>query len=322
MRKKSVKLYDFNFTFDYGTNREGMLNHFNRFVYPIFNSGIEREYGSSTYRFTSIRLFKIDGRLLLAGALINNKELHDEFDIDNNNELVIKRNPETIKHLALSWFGIYLDNHRMFYCQNSSESPKIETFETTIKYILKQLLKQYEDFPFQSFDLSINPITDSKYTEALINQTDYIKESTIVINHPNRNIKKKYDVLEKIKERTAECNIEKSTLKDTNVANVKPYIEELFNNDGSVNKWTLKIRDKSGNTLTVCESKYLETIQVLLNKLSVDGNFQQIILSIQDNETLNSSYEKDVESKLQEIAKQYIDNIIEVDFTNKTNETK
>ena len=138
MERLKVQIMNFNCTF--GDMHDPLLSRFTDYFYPAITNYNERTYKQTKFVLNNISLFEFDGRMVLGGILVESKEIISKtkynFQLkeveDDNNKFKLE---------PVSYFGIFLDNHRMFYIKNQSESPSVDKFKSTISYSLKEYRK-------------------------------------------------------------------------------------------------------------------------------------------------------------------------------------
>lgn len=138
MNKKRVQILNFNCTF--GDRSIPLLDRFTDYFYPAITCLEQREYRGSVYIFNDICIYDLEGRYVLTGMLIETKKVVNHTKYDRIEEEVHDDN-QKFEIQPVSYFGIFLDNHRMYYIKNQSESPSVDKFKATITYALRQYRK-------------------------------------------------------------------------------------------------------------------------------------------------------------------------------------
>ena len=139
MTKFQMNIANFNLT--YGKEEYPMLKFFEEIVYPAFKANLKREYENSNFFFMNIKLVETFNGLALTGILVNDTEI-DINSIYNHNTNELDSTNEVYSSAPYSLFYIFLKNHRMIYIKNQKESPSLNTFSATTRFILKEYRKK------------------------------------------------------------------------------------------------------------------------------------------------------------------------------------
>ena len=138
MNKKRVQILNFNCTF--GDGGIPLLDRFTDYFYLAITCLEQRVYRNSTYIFNDICIYDLNGRFVLTGMLIETKKVVNHTKYDKIEEEVHDDN-QKFEIQPVSYFGIFLDNHKMYYIKNQGESPSVEKFKSTVTYALRQYRK-------------------------------------------------------------------------------------------------------------------------------------------------------------------------------------
>jgi hypothetical protein len=167
-------VHNFNCTFNDGD--DPMIAHFNKIVYPAFTSNILRHRSGNSYVFDFVELKKINSRLVLTGLYIVNKEI--EFHADYKGKGLLKREDVRYEGASIAVFGIFLDNHKMFYIRNDNQAPYIGSFASHSRYIIKRYMKGKSDLRAQDVELNVAPIPSRNAVEQVFTGITKIKYIT------------------------------------------------------------------------------------------------------------------------------------------------
>lgn len=142
MSIKTSTLANFNCTF--GEKNEPMLTYFNEIIYPAFTSKIIRRVYDDEYFFDEIKVKEIShNRYALVGLLVKKTKLEVRTEYDYNKGVTFTH--KFYDSAPISIFTIFLDNHRMLYTTNQKGSPNIKSFSATVKDVLIQYVKSYNE---------------------------------------------------------------------------------------------------------------------------------------------------------------------------------
>lgn len=164
MDKKRVQILNFNCTF--GESGEPLIKRFTDYFYPAITCFEQRRYRNSEYILNDICIYDIRERYVLTGMLIETRGLVSQTKYDKIEEEVHDDNKK-FEIQPVSYFGIFLDNHRMYYIKNQAESPSVDKFKSTITYALRQYRqmknmeirkKKSNEIMWEAAELNINAI--------------------------------------------------------------------------------------------------------------------------------------------------------------------
>lgn len=138
MADYSMDIANFNLTF--GKEEAPMLDYFEDFIYPAFLEGIEREKDEASYYLDNIKLVETELGIALTGLLVKNT-IVNILSKKNKKTGELEETNESHPTAPYSFFCLFLKNHRLVFVPNQKESPRLVSFATTIRYILKQYAK-------------------------------------------------------------------------------------------------------------------------------------------------------------------------------------
>lgn len=132
-----------NFNVVFGDEESPMLDYFNNIVYPALTSEIIKcGKEEDSYFLHEVELItNKNGDAILIGRIIKKTMLEVFSDLDEKGDLVEK--DEYYSSAPYSTFVIYLRNHRMLFVPNQKGSPTLVNFKSTIAYILKKYVDDY-----------------------------------------------------------------------------------------------------------------------------------------------------------------------------------
>lgn len=135
MKGNKTAVANFNVVFMNKEKEEPLLNYFDTVVMPALTSGITKKSGDSTFLLMDIEL-RVDanGEYVLTGVIVKSTTLEVKSMFDVNGKLV--KRDDVYPTAPFSTFVIYLKNHRMILVENQKGSPSIDSFRSTVKYIL------------------------------------------------------------------------------------------------------------------------------------------------------------------------------------------
>ena len=134
--EKRVAVANFNIVFaDENDDEKPLLDCFDSIVMPALNSGIERQQGNNTFLLMNVEI-KQDtvGEYILTGLIVKSTVLERKSMFDENGNLVER--DDVYPTAPFSTFIIYLKNHRMILVENQKGSPSLDSFQSTIRYII------------------------------------------------------------------------------------------------------------------------------------------------------------------------------------------
>lgn len=133
MKKMSVA--NFNIVFEKEDMEYPLLDYFDTVLMPALKSGITRSQGNNTYLIMDVEVKEDkNAGFILTGLLVKSTilEIKSMFDEEGN---LVERN-DVYPSAPFSTFVIYLKNHRMILVENQKGSPALDSFRSTVKYIL------------------------------------------------------------------------------------------------------------------------------------------------------------------------------------------
>lgn len=134
--EKRVAVANFNIVFtDVNNEERPLLDCFDSIMMPALNSGIERQQGNNTYLLMNIEIKQDSaGEYLLTGLIVKSTVLERKSMFDENGNLIER--DDVYPTAPFSTFIIYLKNHRMILVENQKGSPSLDSFRSTIRYII------------------------------------------------------------------------------------------------------------------------------------------------------------------------------------------
>lgn len=134
--ERKVSVANFNIVFMDEKEESPLLDYFDTILMPALKSGITRSQGDNTYLIMDTEIRQdADGDYILAGLLVKSTVLEVKSMFDENGNLV-ERN-DIYPTAPFSTFIVYLKNHRMILVENQKGSPALDSFRSTVKYILE-----------------------------------------------------------------------------------------------------------------------------------------------------------------------------------------
>ncbi len=140
MGLKRVSIANFNTVFLLNDEERPLLDYFDTILMPALESNIVREINGDKYFFMNIRVIEdISSNYILTGLIVKKTVLEVKSDINENGELI--ELDDKYPSAPFSTFTIYLNNHRMIYVENQKGSPRIDSFRSTIKYVIDKYVR-------------------------------------------------------------------------------------------------------------------------------------------------------------------------------------
>ena len=135
-KEKRLSVANFNTVFLKENDEEApLLEYFDTIIMPALNSGIERKTGDDSYLIMDVEIVEDNnGDFVLTGYIVKKTVLDRLSDLDMNGKLI--KLDDHYPAAPFSTFAIYLKNHRMIFVENQKGSPRINSFRSTIKYII------------------------------------------------------------------------------------------------------------------------------------------------------------------------------------------
>lgn len=141
MSKKRVSVANFNTVFLSNDEERPLLEYFDTILMPALNSNIVRNIGDDKYFFMNVRVITDnESNYILTGLIIKRTVLEIKSDINEYGELIELDNK--YPSAPFSTFTIFLKNHRMIYVENQKGSPKLDSFRSTIKYVIDRYVRE------------------------------------------------------------------------------------------------------------------------------------------------------------------------------------
>ena len=141
MSLKKVSIANFNTVFLLNDEERPLLEYFDTILMPALKSNIVRESNGDKYFFMNIQvLTDFSGNYVLTGLIIKKTILEIKSDINEKGELIELDNK--YPSAPFSTFTIHLKNHRMIYVENQKGSPKLNSFRSTIKYVIDKYVRE------------------------------------------------------------------------------------------------------------------------------------------------------------------------------------
>jgi hypothetical protein len=205
MERKTSTLANFNCTF--GEENEPMLNYLREIIYPAFKSKLKRKVYEDVYFFEDVSIKEVSQeRYALVGIFVKKTKLEVKTEYDYSKGVTFTN--KFYDAAPISIFTIFLDNHRMIYTTNQKGSPDIRSFNATVKDIVNQYIRRYnndkdenEKLPYPA--INIVNLPSEKDVKEKLRDVKKIKKLTFKLFNPNGdfNISDTYDgLLEQLEE--------------------------------------------------------------------------------------------------------------------------
>ena len=139
--KTNAQVANFNVVF--GEDEKPMLDYFDNIVYPALTSGVIRSgtEGDDYFLYDVEVVSNKREDAAIIGRIVKRTILDVLSDLNESGDLIEK--DEHYSSAPYSTFVIYLRNHRMLYVPNQKGSPTLVNFRTTVAYILKKYVSDY-----------------------------------------------------------------------------------------------------------------------------------------------------------------------------------
>jgi len=216
-----------NFTCKFG-ERKVLLDYATEIVIPAFLvEGLVRSYGNTRYCFHKTELIKLeDGDnpvFGITGRFIKDTKLKREQIFDG---IDIKKDDMEIPSAPSALFLLILNNHKFIYLPETSNAPKIESFEATIDKFIRIKHREYID---KTYDFhKNNPKGDSSVTKkTLLEECPYPSVDIIPLSS-DENLERfinRYGLLKTINAKLVQTN---------NEADTDPLFEMIRNKMGDI----------------------------------------------------------------------------------------
>lgn len=307
MRTLKANILNFNLTF--GIDNEPMLKHFEDIVYPAFKKGYKKyfNYDKSYYEFMEVELKEFDNRIALTGTLMKKAEIKDITEPGEGD--VVKQKNNSLTLYPVSYFIIFLDNHRMIYLKNQPESPNYIAFNSAVRFVLKKYVKDMnksyveakkdKKMPYPIIDITHIPNKDT--IRKKLRNVKKINSLTLKLfipnAEPNRN-----EAVDSLIDEIVGMNASRARTEIFNIQNIEAaseflistgtqsnYVLDVTENDDSRHKMDSEIMSETQNirlgdlddTNRVIDTLYSETKEIDLLK-KVDNNMRLLYNNLKD----------------------------------------
>lgn len=133
--EKKVSVANFNVVFMSEEKESPLLDYFDTILMPALKSGITKSQGDKTYLIMDVAVKQDENSdYILTGLIVKNTILEVKSMFDEQGKLVEKN--EVYPTAPFSTFVIYLKNHRMVLVENQKGSPALDSFRSTVRFIL------------------------------------------------------------------------------------------------------------------------------------------------------------------------------------------
>lgn len=133
--EKKVSVANFNVVFMDKEKESPLLDYFDTILMPALKSGITKRQGDKTYLIMDVAVKQdANNDYILTGLIVKSTVLEIKSMFDEYGNLVEKN--EVYPTAPFSTFVIYLKNHRMILVENQKGSPSLDSFRSTVKFIL------------------------------------------------------------------------------------------------------------------------------------------------------------------------------------------
>jgi len=138
MDEKSMQFANFNITF--GENDAPMLKHFSDIIFPAFSGDYIRGKRDSVprYFFAGVEIKEVDNEYVMVGNFIKETQYKVVTTVQ---EGVLASTPADVPTAPYSRFIVFLKNHRMVLVRNETASPDTRSFQSTVRDILNQYVR-------------------------------------------------------------------------------------------------------------------------------------------------------------------------------------
>lgn len=144
MSIKKVSIANFNTVFLLNEEERPLLEYFDTILMPSLNSGIVRKINGDEYFFINVQVLEDEVlNYVLTGLIIKKTTLEIKSNIDENGDLIKLDNKYPAAPFSI--FAINLKNHRMIYVENQKGSPRLNTFRSTVKYVIDKYVRDYNN---------------------------------------------------------------------------------------------------------------------------------------------------------------------------------
>ncbi|KAF5060320.1 hypothetical protein DSECCO2_326810 [anaerobic digester metagenome] len=299
MFKKNVQIANFNCTF--GEDYEPMFPNFASYVYPAFDSGITRTRNSTIYSFMNVELLEIDSRPLFCGIILMEKEIQNRTK-PTEDHTGIEPDNKIYALSPISYWGIFLDNHRMYYIKNQSESPDLQSFRVTANYMLNEYKKTDRSLPKAHLDINQIPSESDEFYDKLFSDVILIKKLQFNIVPKNPGELDEASLESIISNTKIDVSAETARAEFNNVSNIKN-TKKLVKNSKGFTEINMKVKKQDGSNQSWKNQNFSESIPISIN--NQEGQMPsntQIAKNLVNNNTLkdSSSIDKKIFDKYKE----------------------
>ncbi len=295
---KTKNIYYGNFNITYGDEHEEMLVHFADFIYPAFKSDISRKVGDIEYKLVNVKLKKYLDNDIEKYALVGNftkSMTHIRETSLINNQIVYDH--DEMESTPYSRFIIFLENHRMVLVKNQSkDSPRITSFQTTVREILKEYRKNYnknqrknsEKLPQAYVNIVDMPLDGDIDKE--FEKIDKINSFRISIHPLNGDIEP-LSVLDSVETTTKDMGSKTSNL-TFNTPKNKGKVKKMFKEIKGYSTNIIEYVDINGGKGTLKPDKMKSNEKINLSTDLDDESDEMIISTAKNNASINVNSEQ------------------------------
>lgn len=269
MDEKSMQFANFNITF--GENDAPMLKHFSDIIFPAFSGDYIRGKRDSgpRYFFAGVEIKEVDNEYVMVGNFIKETQYKVVTTVQ---EGVLASTPADVPTAPYSRFIVFLKNHRMVLVRNETASPDTRSFQSTVRDILNQYVRnanrersERDKLPIAIANIVDIPLKDS-IADVLknVNKVSWFKLRFFPLN----NDLDPGPLTQHIRE-----DMKKVGSKTTNIVfnspNSKDGISKMIAESSGLAVASLQIVDNTGEKRRVKEGSFSSTI-----KIEYEGNIR------------------------------------------------
>ena len=269
MDEKSMQFANFNITF--GENDAPMLKHFSDIIFPAFSVDYIRGKRDSVprYFFAGVEIKEVDNEYVMVGNFIKETQYRVVTTVQ---EGVLASTPADVPTAPYSRFIVFLKNHRMVLVRNETASPDTRSFQSTVRDILNQYVRnanrersERDKLPIAIANIVDIPLKDS-IADVLknVSKVSWFKLRFFPLN----NDLDPGPLTQHIRE-----DMKKVGSKTTNIVfnspNSKDGISKMIAESSGLAVASLQIVDNTGETRRVKEGSFSSTI-----KIEYEGNIR------------------------------------------------
>lgn len=260
MSIKTTVIANFNCTF--GVEDKPMMEYFDNVIYPAFMSRFKRRTSSESLFFENVEIrHDINGRYMLCGILVRKTTI--EIRTEHNDIKGITSTNKVYDSAPISFFTIYLDNHRMIYTTNQKGSPNIRAFGATVKSVIRQFFKnanleREEKIPYPNID--VVSIPSVKNIKAQLEEVEKIKKLRIKLFAPNGDIDMS-NIFRDLTNQLTEIGSKTGIVVYNSPSNNENVIDTIDSTKG-VAEAALDVKYKNGGTGTIEHDKMTEKFKM------------------------------------------------------------